>query len=147
MRVVPLLALTLSAGAVSTAAAASDLTIRGITIEAKPRDVVLVVGDGARPTRFSVAAHRLTCGRVALEAAGLSFRRLDHVRSGRFSHSATFTRRRGGRVLAHKVSIAGETVNGDPESWAGSFEHRVTVKRRGKVLERCRYEVAWLASS
>jgi hypothetical protein len=137
----------LVAFAVLPAVAAADQVITGVTFEAKPREVELRLDDQARAIAFSFAGHPISCAHRTRKAARKTYEGLHGPTAGAFFHSDRFTRRCHGLAYVHKVSISGETVNGDPESWAGSFKDRVEVRRDGERVDRCTYAAAWLASS
>lgn len=105
-----------------------------------------VDADGTDARSFEIAAHELDCDRGKLRSRGLRLKRLRSTGQG-FEASRRFAERDRGRVYRHRVVAAGETFDDDPSDWGGLFEHRVTVRSdRGRVLERCSYDVGWIAS-
>ena len=137
---------------VALPATASEAKKRFHGETAQGREVRIVVGNDGRVQRMDISWRAVNCRR-----RGTSFHNETIFRPLRrrasvdaFAVGGSYVARdRGGIRSRVRVSARGtrtvDPANPEAEQWSGSFRARVTVRRGGRVLDRCRLDTTWSA--
>jgi hypothetical protein len=145
-----LLACAVLFAALPAPASAAKKRFRGET--AQSRMVKVVVDESGRVQRMDISWRANNC-----RQRGSFVRNITILRPLRRRASAdAFTvagsyrvRDRGGIRIRIRVSARGtrtfDPANPLTEQWSGTFRSRSTVRRRGRVIDRCRLRTAWSA--
>jgi hypothetical protein len=131
-------------------ASAATKRFRGET--AQSRMVRVVVGKSGRVQRMVISWRADDCRRRGSSVRNVTVLRPRRRRASAdaFAVAGSYrVRDRGGIRIRIRVSARG-TRTFDPaspaaERWSGTFRSRSTVRRRGRVIDRCRLRTTWSA--
>jgi hypothetical protein len=106
------------------------------------RKVTVVVGDDDRVRRVVVSWRTTNCRRGEFLRDQTQFFRFGESTADSFRSAGSYATRSGRVRIRMRVSIRG-TRSADPAdpaaaTWSGRFAARAVVRRRGKVIDRCR---------
>jgi hypothetical protein len=137
-----LAAAILTAGLPVTASAA---TRRFDGETAQSRAVKVVVGDAGRVQRMEVAWRAGDCRRRGTFATILR-PPPRHASADAFTAARSYrVRGKGGIRIRIRVSARGSRTFDPAERWSGTLRARSTVRRGGRVIDRCRLRTTWSA--
>jgi hypothetical protein len=144
-----LVAAILSAGLPATASAAKK-RFRGET--AQSRMVTVVVNESGRVQRMDISWRANDCRKRETFVRNVTILRPLPRRASAdaFTVAGSYrVRDRGGIRIRVRVSARGtrrfDPANPQAEQWSGTFRSRSTVRRRGRVIDRCRLRTTWSA--
>jgi hypothetical protein len=145
-----LLAAAILLTALPATASAAKKRFAGET--AQSRNVRLVVNESGRVQRMVISWRANDCRRRGTFVRNVTvFRPLRRRASAdAFRVAGTYRMRdKGGIRIRIRVSARGmrtfDPANPTAEQWSGTFRSRSTVRRHGRVVDRCRLRTTWVA--
>ena len=144
-------ALAIAAAAALPATASANVQFSGTTDQGRP--IELEVADNGLMRFIDVSWRTLRCSKSRKRLTEVStLREFDRTTTSAFLFDHPFGRRRAGgiRIAVDMTMIGNRTA--DPANpslarWSGTMELFAVVRKRGRVIDRCRLpEIGWSAT-